>query len=84
MTTRELTLQSSNGETLSGQVWEPEEKARAVMVLVHGLGEHIQRYQHVAKKANARGFAMLGFDQQGHGKSGGKPVPKWKISPDGK
>jgi alpha-beta hydrolase superfamily lysophospholipase len=40
--------------------------------LVHGLGEHIQRYQHVAEKANARGFAILGFDQQGHGKSGGK------------
>jgi alpha-beta hydrolase superfamily lysophospholipase len=72
MTTQELSLKSSNGETLWGQVWEPEEKARAVMVLVHGLGEHIQRYQHVAEKANARGFAILGFDQQGHGKSGGK------------
>lgn len=72
MTTRELTLKSSNGETLWGQVWEPEEKARAVLVLVHGLGEHIQRYQHVADKLNARGIALLGFDQQGHGKTGGK------------
>jgi len=72
MTTRELTLKSSNGETLWGQVWEPEEKARAVLVLVHGLGEHIQRYQHVADKLNARGIALLGFDQQGHGRSGGK------------
>lgn len=72
MTTQELTLKSSNGETLWGQVWQPEEKARAVIVLVHGLGEHIQRYQHVAEKANARGIAILGFDQQGHGKTGGK------------
>ncbi len=72
MTTRELTLKSSNGETLWGQVWEPEEKARAVLVLVHGLGEHIQRYQHVAEKLNAKGIALLGFDQQGHGKTGGK------------
>lgn len=72
MTTRELTLQSSNGETLWGQVWEPGEKTRAVLVLVHGLGEHIQRYQHVADKLNARGIALLGFDQQGHGKTGGK------------
>jgi len=72
MTTRELTIRSSNGETLWGQVWEPAEKARAVVVLVHGLGEHIQRYQHVAEKLNAKGIALLGFDQQGHGRSGGK------------
>jgi alpha-beta hydrolase superfamily lysophospholipase len=72
MTIRELTLKSSNGETLWGQVWEPEEKARAVIVLVHGLGEHIQRYQHVAEKFNAKGIALLGFDQQGHGKTSGK------------
>ena len=72
MTTRELTLKSSNGETLWGQVWEPGEKTRAVVVLVHGLGEHIQRYQHVADKFNAKGIALLGFDQQGHGKAGGK------------
>ncbi len=72
MTTRELTVRSSNGETLWGQVWEPGEKARAAIVLVHGLGEHIQRYQYVADKLNAKGIALLGFDQQGHGKSGGK------------
>jgi alpha-beta hydrolase superfamily lysophospholipase len=72
MTIQELTLQSSNGETLWGQVWAPEEKARAVLVLVHGLGEHIQRYQYVAEKLNAKDIALVGFDQQGHGKSGGK------------
>lgn len=72
MTTRELTLQSSSGETLWGQVWEPGEKARAVLVLVHGLGDHIQRYQYVAEKLNAKDIALVGFDQQGHGKSGGK------------
>ena len=72
MITRELTVRSSNGETLWGQVWEPGEKARAAIVLVHGLGEHIQRYQYVAEKLNAKGIALLGFDQQGHGKTGGK------------
>ena len=72
MITRELSLQSSNGEKLWGQVWEPGEKAQAVVVLVHGLGEHIQRYQHVADKFNSKGIALLGFDQQGHGKTGGK------------
>ena len=72
MTIRELTGKSSNGEALWGQVWEPKGEARGVVVLVHGLGEHIQRYQYVAEKFNAEGLVLLGFDQQGHGKSGGK------------
>ena len=72
MAFQELSQKSSNGETLWGQVWAPEGDARAVVVLVHGLGEHIQRYQYVAEKMNARGLVLLGFDQQGHGKSSGK------------
>lgn len=72
MTIRELTGKSSNGEALWGQVWEPKGEARGVVVLVHGLGEHIQRYQYVAEKFNAEGLVLFGFDQQGHGKSGGK------------
>lgn len=72
MITRELSLQSSSGEKLWGLVGEPAKEPRAGIVLVHGLGEHIQRYQHVADIFNAKGIALLGFDQQGHGKTGGK------------
>jgi len=72
MTIKEISQQSSSGVSLWGQVWAPEGDIRAVVVLVHGLGEHVQRYQYVAEKMNARGIVLLGFDQQGHGKSGGK------------
>lgn len=72
MANQDLSRESSSGVPLWGRVWAPEGNVRAVVVLVHGLGEHIQRYQHVAEKMNARGIALLGFDQQGHGKSGGK------------
>ena len=72
MITRELSLQSSSGEKLWGLVGEPEKEPRAGIVLVHGLGEHIQRYEYVAEKVSAKDIAILGFDQQGHGKSGGK------------
>lgn len=44
----------------------------AVVCLVHGLGEHSGRYVHVAKFLNSRGFAVVAFDQQGHGKTTGK------------
>ncbi|MGE5464102.1 MAG: lysophospholipase [Syntrophothermus sp.] len=51
--------------------WEPEGKPRAVIALIHGLGEHIGRYEHVARAMTDAGYAFLGFDLRGHGKSGG-------------
>lgn len=43
----------------------------AVVALVHGQGEHIGRYSHVADWYNSHGIAVTGFDQQGYGRSGG-------------
>lgn len=52
---------------------------RAVVLLVHGLGEHMGRYNHLAHWFNVRGFAVRGYDQVGHGESdgrrGGLPSP---------
>ncbi|MCB0643652.1 MAG: lysophospholipase [Phaeodactylibacter sp.] len=56
---------------LFGKVW-PVEAPKAVLVLLHGLGEHIERYEHVAAFMNAQGFGFLGIDLPGHGQSGGK------------
>lgn len=44
---------------------------RGVILLVHGLGEHAGRYQHVAGKLQDWGFAVRAYDQRGHGESGG-------------
>lgn len=43
----------------------------ASIVLMHGLGEHSGRYQHVAAFFCARGFAVRTYDHRGHGRSGG-------------
>jgi alpha-beta hydrolase superfamily lysophospholipase len=51
--------------------WRPE-TPKAVVVLVHGLGEHINRYQHVADAFVKAGYAMQAFDLRGHGKSAGQ------------
>ncbi len=48
------------------------EKPKAVFCLVHGFGEHCERYHHVAAEFNKNGYAMIGYDRRGHGKSGGK------------
>jgi len=42
-----------------------------VVVLVHGLGEHIGRYESVAQVLNRAGWAVVGYDQRGHGRSEG-------------
>jgi alpha-beta hydrolase superfamily lysophospholipase len=44
---------------------------RGVVLLVHGLGEHMGRYEGLAQHLNDWGFAVRGYDQFGHGKSGG-------------
>jgi len=45
---------------------------RAVVLLVHGLGEHAIRYDHVARRLLDWGFAVRAYDQRGHGESGGE------------
>lgn len=45
--------------------------ARGLVLLVHGLGEHSGRYEHVAARLNDWGFAVRGYDHYGHGRSPG-------------
>ena len=54
--------------------WEADNALppRAVVLLVHGLGEHASRYDHVARKLLDWGFAVRAYDQRGHGESGGE------------
>lgn len=49
----------------------PSGPIRGGVVLVHGLGEHSGRYGHVAEALVARGFAVVGWDLRGHGRSSG-------------
>ncbi len=54
-----------------GQYWEAKDTI-AVVVLVHGMGEHSSRYKHVAKKLTENNFSVVAFDHFGHGKTEGK------------
>ena len=55
------------------QAWQHDRDLppRAVVLLVHGLGEHASRYAHVAQHLLDWGFAVRAYDQRGHGESGG-------------
>jgi alpha-beta hydrolase superfamily lysophospholipase len=55
------------------RTWELE-APRNLVVLVHGYGEHIGRYEYVAEALNQAGSAVYGLDHIGHGRSEGEPV----------
>ncbi len=67
------TFVASDGDNLALQDWplDPGQPLRGVVIVVHGLGEHAGRYDHVARRLNHWGFAVRGYDQYGHGESGG-------------
>ena len=54
------------------QGWLPEGDVKAVLLVVHGLGEHSGRYMNVVDRFIPLGYAVYGFDNVGHGKSEGE------------
>ncbi len=64
------TIRTRDGLDLFRRDW-PSDGARGTIVIVHGLGEHIDRYGHVAAALNARGWGVVGYDHRGHGRSPG-------------
>ena len=64
--------QTRDGVSLYAQGWEPDDKPVAVIGMIHGLGEHLGRYSHLAKFLTDHRFAYVGFDLRGHGKTPGQ------------
>lgn len=48
----------------------PVAAAKAVVQLVHGVGEHVRRYDHVAAALNRAGYSVYAEDHRGHGQTG--------------
>jgi lysophospholipase len=46
-------------------------RARAVVVICHGQGDHSGRHTHVARFFAERGYAVYAYDHRGQGRSGG-------------
>lgn len=70
----EFGWKTTNGVDIYAQGWQPDGNApvKAVVLIIHGLGEHSSRYEHVAAFFAKQGIATLSNDRVGHGKSGGK------------
>ena len=62
-------ITSSGGGQLHCRKWLPEERPKAVVQIVHGIAEHIGRYDHFARFLNAHGYLVVAEDHMGHGGS---------------
>lgn len=71
MQTQEFSWRNPNGNNIYAVEWGVT-GARAVVGLIHGIGEHCRRYDTMAAWYNEHGIAMIGYDRQGFGRSEGR------------
>jgi len=68
------TITARDGTQLLARHWVPTATQRGVLVIMHGLKDHSDRYAAFATEAAARGYAVYAFDLRGHGRSAGPRV----------
>ncbi|MHB8963020.1 MAG: alpha/beta hydrolase, partial [Saccharofermentanales bacterium] len=67
----ETGLKLRDGITLYYRVSAPADR-KAIVIFIHGIGEHCGRYDFLTQKMNDAGYGVVRFDLRGHGKSGGE------------
>ena len=68
----DFNIKLNNGQVLRGMIKSPGQNQKAIIVFVHGIGEHIHRYDYWAGLFNSEGIGFAGVDLPGHGHSDGK------------
>ena len=70
MTKKEFTVYSEyDGLALKGIVFEPENKPKGIVQLVHGMCEYKKRYEPLMAFFAENGYVAACYDQRGHGES---------------
>ena len=80
-----FSYRSADGRQLVGYRWAADvaQRGTGVVVLVHGMGEHLRRYDHVASALTAQGFEVYGHDHRGHGASLARNHEPGQLGPNG-
>ncbi|CAN5543492.1 alpha/beta hydrolase [soil metagenome] len=65
----EQTFVDAEGVTIHYHVWKSG-APKAVVLIVHGIGEYATRYEALAQSLVAAGYAAYGIDYRGHGATG--------------
>jgi acylglycerol lipase len=62
----------SDGVGVYCREWTPTGPLKGTLCIIHGVGEHCGRYDHIAEQFGSAGYATFGFDLRGFGKSQGR------------
>lgn len=58
-----------DGVVLHGNLFYDENSKKGLILLLHGMAEHKERYAHTIEKLVENGYAVLSTDERGHGES---------------
>ncbi len=72
MEQKEFNVVAGDGTFLTGHYWKPPGYPRAVICLVHGIGEHSGRYDAWSERFCRQNYMVYAIDLRGHGLSEGK------------
>lgn len=66
---KKFTLSVCQDTLLQGVIYTPESAAKGILVICHGMAEHIKRYDHFSTFLAKNNIIVLGYDQRGHGET---------------
>lgn len=72
MTHQTYKWQSADGLEIFGQSWIPDGAPKAIVCIVHGMGEHSGRYPYLVDYLLGKGYGAFALDHRGHGNSKGQ------------
>ena len=72
MKTQSGTFTAQDKTSIYWKGWVPDHSPKAVVHVIHGYAEHIDRYGNVVNELVPAGYAVFGTDHRGHGHSDGK------------
>ncbi len=68
-----FTLPATDDIELAAHRWSGDGDPKAIVVVSHGMGEHVGRYKRLAEALVDAGYVVYGYDQRGHGGTAGSP-----------
>ena len=71
----DIYFDSCGAGRIHAAVWFGDEKPKAVVQIVHGIAEHVLRYEEYAEYLVEHGFAVVAEDHMGHGMSVSEKTP---------